>query len=328
MSIYLLRRIIPGVLTMVSMALVVFVGVYAIGDPMEILIDPDADQTTRETVTRNLGLDRPLHEQFWRFAMSALHGDLGNSFVHNVPALKLILERLPATLELAGCAVLLAVVIGIPLGMWAGLKPRSPVGKTIMAGSILGFSLPTFWVGLMFILLFAVLLGWLPSGGRGEARELLGVEVSFLTADGLRHLLLPALNLALYKIALVIRLARAGTVEVAQQDYIKFARAKGLAWTRIVFVHMLKNILVPIVTVLGMELGSLIAFAVVTETVFAWPGMGRLLIQSILNLDRPVVVAYLLLVVFIFILINIVVDITYSMLDPRIRLGIRLDRKA
>ncbi len=318
---YLLRRIVPSLLTMLVMAVVVFIGVYAIGNPIDILIDPAADQATRETVMRNLGLDLPLHEQFLRFIANALQGDLGNSFVHNVPALKLILDRLPATLELAGFAIFMAILIGIPLGMWAGLKPESPIGKTIMTGSILGFSLPTFWVGLMFILLFSVLLGWLPSGGRGEVRELFGIRVSFLTWDGLQHLLLPALTLSLYKTALVIRLARAGTREVAQQDYIRFARAKGLGWTRVVFVHMLKNILIPIVTVLGLELGSLIAFAVVTETVFAWPGMGRLLIQSILGLDRPVVVAYLLLVVFLFILINIVVDILYSILDPRVRLG-------
>ena len=189
-----------------------------------------------------------------------------------------------------------------------------------MGGSILGFSLPTFWVGLMFILLFAVLLGWLPSGGRGETRDLLGVPVSFLTWDGLTHLLLPALNLALYKIALVIRLSRSGTREVMHQDYIKFARAKGVSWLRIVFVHILKNILIPIVTVIGLEFGALIAFSIVTETVFSWPGIGRLLIQSILNLDRPVVVAYLLMVVFIFIIINLIVDIVYSILDPRVRI--------
>lgn len=318
---YILRRIVPSLLTMFFMALIVFVGVFAIGDPVEILISPDADQATRELVTRQLGLDLPLHEQFFRFLANAVNGDLGTSFVHGVPALQLIVSRLPATLELALGAILIAILVGIPLGMWAGLKSDSLAGRIIMGGSILGFSLPTFWIGLMFILLFAVILGWLPAGGRGETRDLLGVPVSFLTWDGFRHLLLPALTLALYKTALVIRLARSGTREVMHQDYIRFARAKGISWPRIVFVHILKNILIPIVTVIGLEFGSLIAFAVVTETVFSWPGIGRLLIQSILGLDRPVVVAYLLMVVFIFIFINLLVDIVYSVLDPRVRLG-------
>jgi peptide/nickel transport system permease protein len=189
-----------------------------------------------------------------------------------------------------------------------------------MAGSILGFSLPTFWVGLMLIMVFAVMLGWLPSTGRGDTVPLLGVEVSFLTWDGLRHLLLPAFNLALFKLSLVTRLARAGTREAALQDYVKFARAKGLAPSRVVLVHILKNIMIPVVTVLGLELGGLIAFSVVTETVFAWPGMGKLLIDSIQRLDRPVVVAYLIITVLMFVLINLLVDLLYSVLDPRVRL--------
>jgi peptide/nickel transport system permease protein len=227
---------------------------------------------------------------------------------------------MPATLELAFSALLMAIVFGIPLGMWAGLKPDSLASKSIMASSILGFSLPTFWVGIMIIMIFAVILGWLPSGGRGETRELFGFDVSFLTADGLVHLVLPAVNLALLKISLAIRLTRAGTREVIHQDYIKFARAKGLRTGRIIMVHVLKNILIPVITVLGLEFGSLIAFSVVTETVFAWPGMGKLIIDSINRLDRPVVVAYLMITVCMFIIINLVVDILYSVLDPRVRL--------
>jgi peptide/nickel transport system permease protein len=214
----------------------------------------------------------------------------------------------------------MAIFVGIPLGVIAGLYPDHAVGRIIMGGSILGFSLPTFWVGLMLIMIFAVFLGWLPSSGRGETVDLFGVPVSFLTWDGLTHLFLPALNLALFKTSLVIRLARAGTREVMLQDYIKFARAKGLTKRRVVGVHVMKNIMIPVVTVLGLELGNVIAFAVVTETVFAWPGMGKLLIDSIVNLDRPVVVAYLMLTVFVFILINFVVDLAYSALDPRVRL--------
>ena len=205
--------------------------------------------------------------------------------------------------------------------MLAGLKSESWVGRSIMTGSILGFSLPNFWIGLMLILLFAVQLRWLPSGGRGATDTLFGVPLSFLTLDGLRHLMLPAFTLALYKAALVIRLARAGTKEAMLQDYVRFARAKGLSPTRIVTVHILKNIMIPIVTVLGLELGGMIAFAVVTETVFSYPGMGKLLIDSISRLDRPVIVAYLMLVVVLFVVINFIVDVIYAALDPRVRLA-------
>jgi len=308
--VFVIRRILQSALVVLVMSLVVFVGVNVVGDPVHILISDDMTQEEVDRFVRQLGLDRPLHEQYLHFLANAARGDLGNSFVHGEPALKLILERMPATLELAFAAFLLAVIVGIPLGMYAGLKPESPASRAIMAGSILGFSLPTFWVGLMLIMVFAVILGWLPSTGRGD----------FLTWDGLRHLALPAINLALFKMALVTRLARAGTREAALQDYVKFARAKGLSPSRVVLVHVLKNILVPVVTVLGLELGGLIAFSVVTETVFAWPGMGKLLIDSIQRLDRPVVVAYLVITVLMFVVINLIVDLLYAALDPRVRL--------
>ena len=320
MSVFITRRVLQSLVVIFVMSLLVFFGINIVGDPVDLLINPDADQADIEAAIRALGLHRPIYEQYWYFLVNAFKGDLGNSFIFAEPALKLILQRMPATLELAFTAKLMAVVIGIPLGVLAGLRPESKVSKTIMAGSILGFSLPTFWVGLMFIMVFAVMLGWLPSTGRGETTSLLGIQVSFLTWDGLKHLLLPALNLALFKMSLVIRLARAGTREVALQDYVKFARAKGLSSTRVVMVHIMKNIMIPVVTVLGLELGGVIAFAVVTETVFAWPGMGKLLIDSIQLLDRPVVVAYLMITVLMFIVINLVVDILYSILDPRVRL--------
>jgi len=285
-----------------------------------MFVNPEADQAEIERVIRDLGLDRPVHEQYAFFVLGAFEGDLGRSFVFGEPALKLILQRMPATLELAFMALLMAIVIGIPLGLYAGLKPEAWSSKTIMAGSILGFSLPTFWVGIMMIMVFAVMLGWLPSTGRGETVAVFGIEMSFLTWDGLRHLFMPALNLALLKISLVIRLTRAGTREAVHQDYIKFARAKGLSQSRIIFVHLLRNILIPVITILGLEFGSLIAFSVVTETVFAWPGMGKLLIESIQQLDRPVIVAYLMMIVFLFVVINLIVDILYSVLDPRVRL--------
>lgn len=321
MTAYLIRRVGQSLLILFAMSLIVFVAVYAIGNPVDSLISPDADQADRLAVIERLGLDRPLYEQYALFLWNAAQGDLGTSFVYSLPAVDVILQRLPATLELAVLALLLSLAMGIPLGVLAGLKPDSAVGRTIMSGSILGFSLPTFWIGLMLIFLFAVHLRILPSGGRGDTVEVLGVEFAFLTWDGLRHLILPAFTLALYKAALVIRICEAGTREVAAQDYVRFARAKGLSPTRIVTVHILKNILIPVVTIMGMEFGALIVFAVVVESVFAYPGMGKLLIDSINRLDRPVIVAYLLATTVIFVTVNFVVDLLYAALDPRIRLG-------
>ena len=321
MTVFLIRRVFQSVVVLFIMSLLVFIGVYAIGNPVDILISPEATPEEFEKAIKALGLDRPLWEQYWVFLVNALQGDLGNSFVFNEPALKLILWRMPATLELAFGAMIFAVTIGIPLGMYAGLRPDALASRVIMSGSILGFSLPTFWVGLMMIMLFAVMLGWLPASGRGDTVDLFGVPVSFLTADGLAHILMPAINLGLFKISLVIRLTRAGMRENMLMDYVKFAHAKGLTATRVIFVHVLKNIMVPIVTVLGLELGNVIAFAVVTETVFSWPGMGKLIIDSIGVLDRPIIVAYLMIIVAMFIVINLIVDMLYSVLDPRVRLG-------
>ncbi|MDH5286011.1 MAG: ABC transporter permease [Betaproteobacteria bacterium] len=321
MSVYVVRRTLQALLVLFVMSVLVFAGVYAVGNPVDILINPMADQIEREQAIAALGLDKPLWEQYTTFIEGAVTGDLGRSFVHAAPALGLILERMPATLELASAAMLIAVLLGIPLGLWAGLKPHSFAGRSIMAGSILGFSLPTFWVGLMLIMVFSVMLGWLPSNGRGPTVELLGVPVSFLSLEGWRHLAMPATNLALFKLALLIRLTRAGTREALLQDYVKFARAKGLSNARVILVHVLRNILIPIVTVIGLEFGSVIAFAIVTESVFAWPGMGKLLIDSINLLDRPVIVAYLMVIVTIFIVINLLVDLLYSVLDPRVRLA-------
>ena len=321
MTVFIIRRLMQSGLVLLLMSLIVFFGVFAIGDPVEIFIAADADQAERERAIAALGLDRPIWEQYFFFVANALKGDLGRSFVFNMPSIDLILMRLPATLELALVAVAMSVLIGVPLGMYAGYRPDSVGAKMIMAGSIFGFSLPTFWVGLMLILIFAVELGWLPSTGRGELGTFLGVQSSLFTWNGLSHLFLPALNLALFNISLVIRLTRAGMRENLPMDYVKFARAKGLSQRRVVLVHVLKNILIPIVTVVGLEIGQVIAFAVVTETIFAWPGMGKLIIDSINNLDRPVIVAYLLIIVIMFIVINLIVDILYSILDPRVRLG-------
>ena len=320
MTAFILRRSLQSIIVLFVMSLIVFVGVNLVGDPVDMLINPEADQAEIDRVIRDLGLDRPVSEQYWYFVVNAFQGDLGRSFIFGEPALKLIIQRMPATMELALFSLLMAVVFGIPLGIYAGLKPNSKVSKTIMAGSILGFSMPTFWVGIILIMFFSVSLGWLPSTGRGEVATYLGITSSIFTLDGLSHIFLPAFNLALFKLSSVIRLARAGTREVILQDYIKFARAKGVAESRVVRVHLLKNIMIPVITIIGLEFGSLIAFSTVTETVFAWPGMGKLIIDSIYNLDRPVVVAYLMIIVVIFVTLNLIVDILYSVLDPRVRI--------
>ncbi len=320
MSVFIIRRLLQSGVVVIIMSFIVFSGVFLIGDPVEILVSDDADQQEREEMIKSMGLDKPFLVQYGIFISKALKGNLGESFVFNEPALLLILDRMPATMELAVVSLMIAIIFGIPLGVWAGLKPDSWASKSIMTGSILGFSLPTFWVGIMMILLFAVILGWLPSTGRGDVQIILGMPISIFSWDGFSHVLMPAVNLALFKLSMVIRLARAGTREVMHQDYIKFAKAKGLQESRIILVHVLKNILIPVVTVLGLEFGGLVAFSVVTETVFAWPGMGKLLIDSIGLLDRPIIVAYLMIIVFLFVFINLVVDILYSMLDPRVRL--------
>lgn len=319
MLVYLLRRIAQSIFVAFAMMVIVFFGIYMIGNPIDILISPDATLAEIEATKVRFGFDQPIWRQFLVFAGNALQGDLGRSFVHGESAVTLILHYMPATLELAALGLLFSVLIGVPLGVYAGYKADKWQGKAIMTGSIFGFSLPNFWVGMLLILIFAVELRWLPSTGRGDTVDVLGMRLSIFAPGGLQYMILPALTLALYKASLVTRLARAGTQEALMQDYVKFARAKGLSERRILFVHVLKIIMIPIVTVLGLELGSMIAFAVVTETVFAWPGMGKLLIDSIQTLDRPVIVAYLMMTVLIFIVINLLVDIVYTLLDPRVR---------
>ena len=321
MTVWLFKRVLQAIVIVLLMTVIVFLGLHAIGNPIDILIGPDADQRDRAALIAQLGLDQPIWKQYLRFLGSALQGDLGKSFVFNQPALDLVLQRLPATMELAFGALFIAIILGVPLGLVAGLYPNSLISRLIMTGSILGFSLPTFWIGVVLIMMFRVTLGWLPSSGRGETVELFGLQWSFLTANGLYHLILPAFNLALFKVSLVIRLTSAGVAEVLPQDYIKFARAKGLSSMRIVGVHVLRNIMIPLTTVLGLELGSTIAGAVVTESIFSWPGAGKLILDSINGLDRPVILAYLIIIVCVFVTINLLVDIAYRLLDPRVRLG-------
>ena len=318
---FIIQRFMQAVLVMVVMSVIVFCGVYAIGNPIDIVIPPEATQEIREEAIRRLGLDRPLYEQYFIFISNLLQGDLGRSFVYNLPVLELIGGRLPATLELVLISVISATVLGVSLGIYAGYRPDSWLAKTIMAVSVLGFSVPSFWVGLILILVFAVNFGWLPAGGRGQTVEILGIAWSFPTINGLSHIALPAINLALFKLALMIRLARAGTREIMLTDTIKFARAVGLSESTILRRHLLKLISIPIITVFGLELGSTLAFAVVTETIFSWPGVGKLIIDSIGVLDRPVMVAYLILVAFLFVTINFVIDLVFALIDPRVRNG-------
>ncbi|MGX1791113.1 ABC transporter permease [Bosea sp. NPDC055332] len=321
MTAFVLQRLIQSVLVLLAVSIVVFLAVYGIGDPIELLVSPSASAAEREALIRRLGLDLPVWQQYLTFMANALKGDLGRSFVHGVPALQLILQRLPATFELVLLAMTLALAAGIPLGLMAGLNPDSRSARIVMASTVLGFSLPSFWKGMMLILLFAVWLGWLPTAGRGETVSFFGIQTSLLTLDGLQHIALPALNLAIPNLALIIRLVAAGTTETMTLDYVKYARAKGVRPRRIVNRHILRNILIPVVTVVGVEFGSLVAFSTITETVFAWPGMGKLLIDSVYQLDRPVVVAYVLLATLLFVTVNFLVDVLYAALDPRVKLA-------
>jgi peptide/nickel transport system permease protein len=320
MPAYILRRLLQALLVMAVMSGLVFVGLYMIGDPVSMMASPEATELERDAIRATFGLNKPIWEQYGLFMSHALQLDFGKSFLNGQSAMGLILERMPATLELACVSMFLSIAVGVPLGILAGLKPEALSTRGIMTGSVLGFSLPNFWVGLMLIMVFAVYLGWLPSGGRGDTVMVGSVGLSILTLDGWSHLWLPACTIAMGKAALIIRVTRAATREALPMDYIKFARAKGLGWGRIVRVHLLKNIMIPIVTVCGLEFGQVVAFAVVTETIFAWPGMGKLLLDSIITLDRPVVVAYLILIVFFLVMLNLAVDVLYSVLDPRVRL--------
>lgn len=316
---FILQRVAQAALVVMAVSVIVFAGVHLIGNPVDIVIPPDATQEIREETIRRLGLDRPLWEQYLAFASGLLEGDFGRSFVYNEPVLEVIGARLPATLELVLISVVSATALGVALGLYAGYRPNGLLARAIMAFSVLGFSIPSFWAGLLLILSFAVFLGWLPPGGRGQTAAFLGVEWSFLTLDGLRHIALPAINLGLFKMAMMIRLTRAGAREAMMSDTVKFARAAGIREGVIVRQHVLRLISIPIVTVFGIELGATLAFAMVTETIFSWPGAGKLIIDSIAALDRPVMVAYLILTACLFVLINLIVDIVFVWLDPRLR---------
>ena len=316
---YILKRFWQSGILALIMSLIVFFGMYVVGDPVEMLSDEDWTEQDKIELAIELGLDKPLHEQYLNFAGDIVQGDFGVSFVYNRPVLDLIVERLPATLEVALLAMVIGLSIGIPLGIYSGIKGNSRGPRIISFFTTIGYSTPNFWQAILLILVFAVFLQWLPASGRGLTNPMFGIEWSILSIDGLQHMALPAINLAIYKICMQSRLARSGTQEILYQEYMTFARAKGITRNRIIRRHLLRNILIPIVTITGLEVGGLIAFSTVTETIFSWPGIGKLLLDSIHMIDRPVVVAYLILITLMFVFINFVVDVMYAFLDPRIR---------
>lgn len=317
---YMLKRIIQMFAVLFVVSVIVFCVMSFTGDPVLMIVPPTATDAQIEEARTALGLDQPLWVQYKVFLVNLLHGDMGVSYIFKRPALTLIIERMPATLELVCLSVIISLLIALPCGVFAGAWPNNTFSRVIMAGSLFGISLPSFWVGILLIFYFAVEKGFLPSSGRGVTDTLFGIPFAFMTWDGFRHIILPASSLALGTIAMMIRLIRAQIMEVMRQDFIKFARAKGVSWKNLLFSHALKNALVPVVTVFGMEVGGLIAFATVTETIFAWPGMGKLLVDSINTADRPVIVAYLIIVAAMFVFINFMVDIIYTLIDPRIDL--------
>lgn len=318
---FIAKRLIQMFVVLFAVSLIVFALTSVMGNPVYLMLRESATPEEIQAVSKALGLDRSLPVQYGIFVQNALNGDFGRSYMFHMSALSLILERLPATLELVLAAILLSAVVGIPCGVVAGAYPRSLFSKSVMSLSIAGISMPPFWIGMVMIYFFSLYLGVLPVSGRGEVGTLLGVRTSLATADGWAHVVLPAITLALGSIAIIMRLTRAGMQENMRQDYIKFARSKGVPRRHLLFGHALKNTLIPVVTIFGLQLGNLIAFTTITETIFAWPGMGKLLIDAIHSADRPIVAAYILFVAVLFVFINFTVDILYVFIDPRIDLN-------
>ena len=319
MFVFILRRLIQALVVMVCVAFIAFMLFQYVGDPVVTLLGQDASPEQIAQLRADLGLDHPFFVQFWHFLLNAVQGEFGLSLRQGAKVSGLLAERFPATLELALVAAVMALSIGIPMGVYAALKRGTFTSQIFMMVSLLGVSLPTFLIGILLILIFAVLLGWFPSFGRGEVTQLGFWSTGLLTAKGWHHITLPAITLAVFQLTLIMRLVRAEMLEVLRTDYIKFARARGLSSNVIHFGHALKNTLVPVITITGLQLGSLIAFAIITETVFQWPGMGLLFIQAVTFADIPVMAAYLCLIALIFVVINLVVDLLYFVVDPRLR---------
>ena len=319
---FIIRRLLQAVGVMLTVALLAFILFQYVGDPVMIMLGQEGTPAEREQLRRDLGLNDPIIVQFYHFLANAVQGDFGLSLRQGQKVSSLLRDRLPATLELSIAAALIALVIGVPLGVYTALKRNGKLSQAFLAFSLLGVSLPTFLIGILLILVFSVHLGWLPSYGRGDTVKLGWWSTGLLTTSGWKHLILPAVTLSLFQVALVLRLVRSEMLEVLRADYIKFARARGLTKRAIHFGHALKNTLVPVITMMGLQLGGIIAFAIVTETVFQWPGMGLLFIQAVQFADIPVMAAYLCLISFIFVLINLIVDLLYFAVDPRLRVGL------
>jgi len=318
---FVLRRLIQAVIVMITVAFIAFLLFQYVGDPVVFLLGQDATPEQIRELRVGLGLDKPFFVQFWHFLVNAAQGEFGLSLRQGSKVSRLIGERFPATLELALAAAFLALLIGIPMGVYTALRRGTFMSQVFMTISLLGVSLPTFLIGILLILIFAVLLGWFPSFGRGETVQIGWWSTGLLRADGWHHIVLPAVTLAIFQLTLIMRLVRAEMLEVLRTDYIKFARARGLSDRSIHFGHALKNTLVPVMTITGLQLGGLIAFAIITESVFQWPGMGLLFIQAVTFADIPVMAAYLCLIALIFVVINLVVDLLYFVVDPRLRIG-------
>ena len=318
---FILRRLIQAVMVMVTVAFIAFMLFQYVGDPVVFLLGQDATPEQIRSLRADLGLDKPFFVQFWHFLVNAAQGEFGLSLRQGAKVSRLMAERFPATLELALVAAALALLVGVPMGVYAALKRGTFISQAFMTLSLLGVSLPTFLIGILLILVFAVMLGWFPSFGRGEVVHVGWWTSGLLTAKGWHHITLPAITLAIFQLTLIMRLVRAEMLEVLRTDYIKFARARGLSNRAIHFGHALKNTLVPVMTITGLQLGGLIAFAIITETVFQWPGMGLLFIQAVTFADIPVMAAYLCLIALIFVVINLVVDLLYFVVDPRLRVG-------
>jgi len=321
MTAFVLRRLIQAVIVMVAVAFIAFLLFQYVGDPVVFLLGQDATPDQIRELRSDLGLDKPFFVQFWHFLVNASQGEFGLSLRQGSKVSRLIGERFPATLELALVAAFLALAVGIPMGVYTALRRGTFMSQVFMTISLLGVSLPTFLIGILLILVFAVLLGWFPSFGRGETVQLGWWSTGLLRADGWMHIILPAITLAIFQLTLIMRLVRAEMLEVLRTDYIKFARARGLSDRTIHFGHALKNTLVPVMTITGLQLGGLIAFAIITESVFQWPGMGLLFIQAVTFADIPVMAAYLCLIALIFVVINLIVDLLYFVVDPRLRIG-------
>jgi peptide/nickel transport system permease protein len=316
---FIIRRLLQSLMVMLAVGFIAFSLFNFVGDPVSLMLPPEATQADREEVRKSLGLDQPFYVQFGTFIVNAVQGNFGISLRLGRPVSQLLAERLPATLELAMTAAVFGLFVGIPMGVYTALKRDKWTSKLLLTGSLVGVSLPNFLIGIFLILIFAVWLGWLPSFGRGEVTQLGFWSTGFLTADGLKAIILPAITLGFYPITLIMRLVRAEMLEVLRTDYIKFARARGLTNNAVHFGHALKNTLVPVITITGLQLGGIIAFAIITETVFQWPGMGLLFIQAVQFADIPVMAAYLCLIGFIFVAVNLIVDLLYFAVDPRLR---------